>query len=492
MSKKIQIIASVLLIAVFALSACAPAQTATPAAEPTKAETQPTSAPAVEPTKPAAEEPKPTEAAPAEPKSSQPGNDVDWENVDPTGQEVIFWHQHTKERETGLLELVDAFNKSNEWGITVKAEYQGGYGDIFNKMLPILNTPDAPSLVVAYQNQAATYQLVKGLVDMTPMVNSAKWGIAEADQKDFFPGFGAQEGLPNFENARLGLAPNRSMEVLYYNIEWLKELGYDAPPATPEQFKEMACKAAKTPFSKATAEGSIGYELSIDTSRLASFTFAFGGDIFDYQTGMFTLNSEAAVNAATFLQDLINNGCATQVTEAYGDQTDFGAGKTLFTVGSTSGLPFYQKAIDEGAKFEWSVGAVPHTTPDPVMNVYGASVSIPVTSPEEELAAFLFLKYYTSPEIQAKWAEISNYFPVRASVADSMKDYFDKNPTYKTSFEMLKYGHFEPPVPGYDFVRNEVETTLAAIVDGGDPKALLDALNEKANVELEAQLSQIK
>ncbi|HMN12200.1 MAG TPA: hypothetical protein PKD55_07740, partial [Bellilinea sp.] len=112
MSKKIQIIASVLLIAVFALSACAPAQTATPAAEPTKAETQPTSAPAVEPTKPAAEEPKPTEAAPAEPKSSQPGNDVDWENVDPTGQEVIFWHQHTKERETGLLELVDAFNKS--------------------------------------------------------------------------------------------------------------------------------------------------------------------------------------------------------------------------------------------------------------------------------------------------------------------------------------------------------------------------------------------
>lgn len=104
----------------------------------------------------------------------------DYENVDPTGQTVTFWHQHTRERETALLEIIDAFNQSNEYGITVVAEYQGGYGDIFQKMLALLGTSDTPNIVVAYQNQAATYQLVDGLADMRPLVDSATWEIGRA------------------------------------------------------------------------------------------------------------------------------------------------------------------------------------------------------------------------------------------------------------------------------------------------------------------------
>ena len=102
---------------------------------------------------------------------------MDWESVDPSGQEVIFWHQHTREREEALQQIVADFNANNEYGITVVAEYQGGYGDIFNKMLNVVNTEEAPGLVVAYQNQAATYQLADALVDMNSLVASEKWGI---------------------------------------------------------------------------------------------------------------------------------------------------------------------------------------------------------------------------------------------------------------------------------------------------------------------------
>ncbi len=415
-----------------------------------------------------------------------------WFKVEPNGQTITFWHQHTKGREQALQEIVDEFNKTNEYGITVVAEYQGSYGDIFNKMLPILNTPDVPDLVVAYQNQAATYQLADALVDMNSLVKSPKWGLSIKDQRDFFPGFFAQDVFPNFNNARLALAPNRSSEVMYYNVDWLKELGYDAPPQTPEEFKEMACKAAQQPFSKATAEGSIGYELSIDASRLASWTFAFGGDVYDAKTGRYTYNSEAAQQAMTFLQDLFKSGCASLVTEDYGDQTDFGAGKVLFTVGSSSGLPFYKSAVDEGAKFAWDVAALPHTTKDPVLNVYGASVSIPKSTPERELAAWLFLKYYTSPEVQAKWAKASQYFPVRASVAEGLSDYFAEQPSYKTAFDLLKYAKFEPPTPGYDFVRVMAEEAMAAIVDGADVASTLEKLNTDANANLDEQLAQMK
>jgi multiple sugar transport system substrate-binding protein/sn-glycerol 3-phosphate transport system substrate-binding protein len=412
--------------------------------------------------------------------------------VDPSKQTVTFWHQHSKERETALLEIVDQFNKTNEYGITVKAEYQGSYTDIFNKMLAILNTADVPDLVVAYQNQAATYQLADALLDMNSLVDSPKWGLTAEEKADFFPGFFKQDVFPNFKNGRYGFPPNRSMEVSYYNSDWLKELGYDAPPATPEQFKEMACKAAQTPFSKATAEGSMGYELSVDASRFASWTFAFGGDVFDYEASQFTLNSDAAVQSMAFLQDLFKNKCASIVTENYGDQTDFGAGKLLFSIGSSSGIPFYRQAAADGAKFAWSLAALPHTGADPAMNVYGASVSMPKTTPERELATWLFVKYYTSADVQAKWATVSQYFPVRESVAKGMADYFAKDDAYKTAFDLLKYSKFEPPVPGYDFVRTEIGKAMAAIADGADVKTTLDDLNKKANDILAEQMAEVK
>lgn len=423
----------------------------------------------------------------------------DWESVDPSGQTVTFWHQHTRERETALDKIVQEFNDSNEYGITVVAEYQGGYSDIYQKMVALLGTTDTPNLVVAYQNQAATYQLADGLVDMTPLVNSPKWGISPEDQADFFPGFWNSDIFPSFGGERLGLAPNRSMEMLYYNADWLKELraagkiDFDGPPTTPEQFKAAACAATGSPFSGATVTGApIGYELSVDASRFASFTFAFGGNVYDSSSNRYTLDSHAAVEAMTFLQGMFADGCAQLVTEAYGDQTDFGNGRLLFTVSSSSGLPFYQSAVDSGAGFEWSVAAIPHTTPEPVMNIYGASVSMPSGhSPESTLAAWLFLKYYTGTKAQTEWAIASQYFPVRKSVAAGLTDFFDSLPPYKTAFDLLPYGISEPNVPGYDPVRDSIAAEMSAIVDGADVTETLHILNGEANLILDDQLSQL-
>ncbi|RME10097.1 MAG: ABC transporter substrate-binding protein [Ardenticatenia bacterium] len=478
------------LVALFALllAACGGGETSEPAEQPAE---QTTTEQTTEETKQEEMQQEETQQEEAATEEEAMGEEDPWANVDPSGQTITFWHQHSRSREEALNEIVQEFNETNEWGITVVAEYQGSYGDIFQKMLGVLNTEDVPNLVVAYQNQAATYQLADGLIDMNPLVDSPKWGLTEEEKADFFEAFFNQDVFPTFGGARLGFPPNRSMEVMYYNMDWLKELGYDAPPTTPEEFKEMACKASQQPFSKATAEGSRGYELSIDASRFASWTFAFGGDIYDYENNRYTYDSEAAIQAMEFLQSLFEEGCATIVTERYGDQTNFGAGTTLFTVGSSSGLPFYKSAVEEGANFEWSVAALPHTTPDPVMNIYGASVSIPKSTPEKELAAWLFIKYYTSPEVQAKWAMASNYFPVRKSAAEALQDYFEQNPAYKTAFELLPYGKFEPPTPGYDFVRDLIEEKMAAIAEGAPVAETLAAANEEANQILQEQLEQL-
>lgn len=481
MKKRLFSLLAVLMVSAMVLSACAqPVEEApeTPVEQPVD---QPVDEPVDEPVV-------------DEPVVDEPVESI-WADVTPAS-EIVWWHQHTGDaREAALKEIIDGFNDTvgAENGVHLTAEYAGGYSDIFTKMLALLNTSDVPDIVVAYQNQVATYQLADAVFDLNTIIDDPIYGMSKEDQADFIPAFFDQDVFPLYDNQRLGLAPNRSMEVMYYNLEWLNEMGYDGPPTTPEEFKEMACKAVEQPFSKSKADTSMGYQLSIDTSRFAAWTFAFGGDIYDGDTNQYTLNSPEAVAAFEFLQDLFDSGCATLVSENYGDQTDFGNGALLFTIGSSSGLSYYPSVVEEGANFEWSVGALPSATGTPKQNIYGASVSIPKSTPERELAAWLFLKYYTQPEIQQIWAEASGYYPVRQSTADMMTDYMANNPTFKASWDLLGYGAFEPAVPGYDFVREQVNIVMAALVDNTslDVTEELTKLNDFGNTSLAEQLEQL-
>ena len=398
------------------------------------------------------------------------------EAVDPTGATVLFWHQHTGAHGQELAKIVDEFNASNEWGITVTAENAGSYDDIYNKMIAGLTSGELPNLTVAYQNQASTYQSAEALVDLNAYINSPKWGLTEEDKADFFESF-VQSDFNAAYGQQLGFPPNRSMEVLYVNTDLLQELGFDAPPATWEEFQEQACAAKDA--------GKIGYELSIDASRFASMLFSRGGDIMNADQSAYTLDSEESIETFTYLQTLFAEGCAQQVAEDFGDQTDFGAGDLLFGIGSSSGLPFWAGAVADGYGGNWEVAALPHSTPDPVMNIYGASVSIPVTTPEQQLAAWLFVKYYTSAEVQAGWARASNYFPVRESVAEGLTDYFAENPQYEAAFNMLEYGKAEPPVGSYDLVRGLIADAMVQIADGADVTETVTALQEEATQLLE-------
>ena len=86
--------------------------------------------------------------------AEEPAQQTNVETLDPSGQQVTFWYQHTRERETALQELIAEYNEKNEHGIVVKGEYAGTYSNIYNKMVVGIQGNALPSLVVAYQNQA--------------------------------------------------------------------------------------------------------------------------------------------------------------------------------------------------------------------------------------------------------------------------------------------------------------------------------------------------
>lgn len=402
--------------------------------------------------------------------------------VDPSGQTVVYWHQHTGSREEFLNAMVEEFNAGNPWGITVEASNQGSYGDIYNKMIAGIQAGEVPNLVVAYQNNSAAYFQAGGLVEnMDVYVTDPTWGYNEAEVADFVPGFYTQDYTPD-GSARIGFPPNRSTEALYYNMTALQELGYDAPPASWEEFREMACAFTEQGWSGYEGDDAIGYTIRTDASYVAAATFALGGEIFE--EGAFVYNNPETIEAVQFMVDLYNEGCAELVAEQFGDQNNLTAGKALFYVGSSSGLPFIRQGVEEAfaEPFDWGMTFIPYSDV-PVQNVYGASVSIPATTPEAQLAAWLFIRWFSEPEQQAKWAEISNYFPVRFSAQEGMQAAFEDFPQYGQSWELIQgETKVEPQLASYDAIRNEVRAAFDTLLSsGGDVETALTDLTNAAN-----------
>src|SRR3954469_10651336 len=73
-------------------------------------------------------------------------------SVDPTGQSIIYWHQYQDKSAQGntMAALVDDFNKTNEYGITVTASFQGNYNAIGELINAGITSGELPNLVAGY------------------------------------------------------------------------------------------------------------------------------------------------------------------------------------------------------------------------------------------------------------------------------------------------------------------------------------------------------
>lgn len=406
------------------------------------------------------------------------GVEVDLEQADPRGQKVTFWYQHTLKREEMLSALIAEFNRTNAHGIEVRGEYSGSYSDIYNKMLVGLQSGSLPSLTVAYNNQASVYYLNEGVVDLEPYMDSPRWGLSAEERADFFPAFLAQD---NFRGAQVAFPPNRSMELLYYNADWLKELGYDGPPTSWEEFTEICRRAKGQGFSKAEDEKRhFGFLLGVDASRLASMTFSRGGDFM--RGGLYTLNTPEIREGLLLMRALMQEGAVEMISEPGQETNDFGMGQVLFVTDSSTGIPYVVSAVESGLDFAWDVAPLPRSLEEPVVNVYGASVAVCRTTQEQQLAAWLFVKWFTEPEQQARWVEASGYFPVRKSTAGKLQSYFADHPLYAKAYGWLDYGKPEPGVTGYESVRRLIARAMVDVVlEGEDAEEVLSRLEQEAN-----------
>jgi multiple sugar transport system substrate-binding protein len=390
-----------------------------------------------------------------------------------------------------LLALISEFNTQNEWGITVKPEYGGHYPDLHKKTLAAIAFGSPPEMTFAHHSRVAEYAQADVIQPLDDYIANEKYGLTEEELQDYFPAFLAGDRYPAFGDELLSLSPSLGMEVMYYNVDMLNELGYENPPVTWDEFKAMCMDATRDTDGDGLND-TFGYAVLPSGSTFAGWVWSRGGKLLS-KDGQSVMFQEQGLEALTLLKDLIDGGYAYQAAVEDGDRSDFGQGKVLFTFDSLDGLLYYSAAVEEGTivepEFEWSIAPFPHEAAQPIVSMYGPTLCIFKTTLQEQLAGWLFIKWLTEPEQAARWAIAADHFPVRKSAIETemMKAYFEENPLYKEAFGFLEYARMEPAIAGWQGIHDALYKAIVSVASGhmSPEESIYEAVEEAEGILVE-------
>ncbi len=473
--KKISFLLTFLMVLALVLSACAPAATEEPMApeEPVEEPVAPVEEPVEEPA-------EPVEESTEETVVEQPL----------AGTVVEFWHVYSDAPGEGLQTLVDEFNATNEYGITVEALNQGNYGDVEDKFNAGIQSGDLPDVVMAYTNSLADWYSVDSILDLNPYVDDAMYGLTADQLDDLYPHLKGAGSTP--DGAWIAYPMTQSANVLVYNFTWAEELGFANPPANSAELKELVCAAAAENAAKGgDFAGTGGLVYYPNTTNWLHFLYAFGGDELNDAGDAYDFTSQAAVDASMYILDLKKEGCVWQ-TESY-PNPEQAMRKAIITMSSTAGAPYYSAAFEDAGNTtdEWGWIAAPGPDGTMAVDAFQQMLGIVPSTEDEQMASWLFVKWLTSPEIQARWVQISGYYGTQYTTEELLADYATENPVWASGVALAAIGPSEPQTfPAWSSVRRSIGDAAAELwnaTDQAQVEAILATLTETAN-DLVAEL----
>jgi multiple sugar transport system substrate-binding protein len=184
----------------------------------------------------------------------------------------------------------------------------------------------------------------------------------------------------------------------------------DQPPTTWDELAATAQQCADPD------QGVVGMELYTQpgeglTWQFQVYLWQAGGDFLSEDNTAAAFNSEAGLEAVNFWKNLIDTGGSALVPWGLFDQ-----GKACMRMDGSWMVGVYS----EQAPFDFSVAPMPIPEDgQPATNMGGEHLVIFDGDDAKEQAAFEFLAWLTSPEVQVEWDKQTSFMPIRASVAEN-------------------------------------------------------------------------
>jgi multiple sugar transport system substrate-binding protein len=383
----------------------------------------------------------------------QPTSSLGIKPADLEGTSLIFWHPWSGETRNAIQESLSAFNTTNPYGITVEVVPHENLNSLYDRIEDTGFEAGLPNLAVASNYQIQSWiSADKPVAGLDTYFSDPDWGISAQEQADINQLFLGQDVRGG---SRFGMPAVRNAQLLYYNTTWAEELGFDSPPGTPDEFRDQACAAARANQNNESTQddGTGGWLINTAPSAFLSWLFAFDSPVVLPDERGYRFNTPASEAALEFLKGLFDEGCAFEVLESP-PEVHFADRQALFITAALSDTG-YQNS--EFARLEngddWTVIGFPAPGGEPVISVYGPSYFIFAGTPQENLAAWLVVKWLLSPEQDARVSGARGTFLLNNSSLDLLDDYAVEHPQWTAAQALLAGAVPEPGLESWGRVR---------------------------------------
>lgn len=404
-------------------------------------------------------------------------------NTEPT--EVTFWHAMGGAAQEALDKIVETYNGSQD-EIVVKAEYQGTYDEALTKFHSVAGTDSTPNMMQVFE------------IGTKSMINS---GSIEPIQtfvdEDGYDMSSLEENIVNYykiDDQFYSMPFNSSTPVMYYNKDAFEAAGLD-PEAPPETYEEVEAAGKAIVESNSEMKGfalqAYGWLFEqllanqgallmnndngrSDTPTEIGFTDEQGKSIFNWVEQM--IADDTFANYGTNSDNMVAGFLAQDVA--------------MFMQSSASA-----RDVIDNADFEVGVAFIPYPEEAEREGVVigGASLWMMNDKPkEEQQAAWEFMKYLQTPEIQAQWHVGTGYFAINPAAYDEqvVQDAYQEMPQLQVTVEQLQSTTPSTATEGalMDMIpeaRRITETALETVYNGGDVEETYNSAVEQLNAAIE-------
>mgnify|MGYP005835631217 CR=1 FL=1 len=381
---------------------------------------------------------------------------------------LTFWNYWDGKNGETIQALVDRYNEEHP-DVEIQNVFVG-WGELLPKLQLAVAGGDKPDLAAADMVWMPYLAKSGALIPLNTFIETS--GVAI---DDFYP---ALLNVNTYDDQVYGLPVSTNNLELFINTDRFAAAGLDpdTPPTTWAELKDYAVQCAKPD------EGVVGIELYTQpgeglTWQFQVYLWQAGGDFLTEDLTQAAFNSEAGLQALQFWLDLIDSGAYT-----ISDWGLFGQGQACMVMDGSWMVGIWA----ETAPFEWTTAKMPYPEDgEPATNMGGEHIFIMSDDEARQQAAWDFINWFTSPEIQLEWDMETGFMPVRDSVATNA-DYQawiqENEPRLMPFVEMQQYAHNRPPVEQYSELSDVFSAMLERAIYGQmSPEEALSAAEAAVN-----------
>jgi len=399
-----------------------------------------------------------------------------------TKTRISFWHGLSGPLGDTLTDMIIEFNRSQD-EIEVLANPISSYTALSQKLMASIQAKKQPDIAQVFESWAARYIESGVLCDLEQFIEDDE-SFGEEDLLDIYPVFRKSN---TFNDTLYSLPFNKSVRAYFYNKDEFYRNGLDPDyfPGTWAEFRQFASDMTRD----SDGDGKIdrwGTNFNVNEWQFINLLHQAGGTILD-EEGNPAFNSDAGVEALTYITDLMFKDQSVYLVSGYDGQNDFLAGVVPMYEGSSVSITHMRQQ-----PINFNIGYAPLPTYKTDQSaISGTNIVIFKSGDEKrERAAWEFIKWFTDTKQTARWSVETNYMPVRRSAMESdvIKDFLERHPQFQGIYDQLENAVYEPQTAAWFKARPELKHYLErAMRNEASPKEALDGAAQKLSELIAAE-----